>query len=401
MHPGAMTHGEMETVAGERVSWLSMRRFLRKACTLVDKAPMILTRRSSVALVLILGLGLVLAPAGSAGWALDLSAFQNFLKGTPQPQSQPRYRGPAAASLLPAQEPRIKPVRRIADDADASYRGTKLVTLGDNARQQEGLDLPPDTRIPEGLRPLLNDRKYPRQGISLTGNSGAILVPSPGVMEPGKSAVSVHVIPFDLYNVNDVKFADESYYDTSLKLTYGAFEGFEIGIDKTFGNQDRYDIKEPVYVNSKYQVPGNVTFGGNFCTDSQSGYHSVWVEAGVPVAWIGVGTNFGARNYRFSYNGTDELARARFGGYNYEYNRAEGWADPVFFMVGGAIPMSNYTHFVYDFNGDRFSLGLRFNYQHVLYFDAAYVSDGDYERLPGPIAHKRLQNFIFGGSLVW
>lgn len=345
--------------------------------------------------------------AGVAAQALDLTAYQGYLKNPPpaaptRAPARPVARAPApAAAPAVSAVPGLPPVRALADDADASYRGGTIMTLEDPRRDREGFALPADTRIPEGLRPLLNDRKYPRQGISLAGNSGSILVPSPGVLEPGKSAVSVHAIPFDLYGINDQKYEDENYFDTSMKLTYGAFEGFEIGIDKTFANQDRFDLPEPVYVNAKYQVPGNITCGGSFCTDANSGYHSLWVGAGVPVAWVAVGTNFGVANYRFSYNGYDKLARSKYGGYNYKYDRAEGYADPVFFLIGGAIPMSRNAHFVYDFNGDRFSLGFRFNYQHVAYFDAAYVADGDYERLPGAIAQKRLRNFVFGGSIVW
>ncbi len=340
----------------------------------------------------------------ASGQALDLSAYQGFMKGA----GQNRARTPAAPAPAPVAPvaglpgpDRLPQSRPLADDADASYRGGTVMPLYGAATGRGGFSLPQDTRVPAGLRPLLNDRMYPRQGISLSGNSGAMLVPSPGVLEPGKSAVAVHAIPFDLYNVNDAKFNDQDYFDSSLKLSYGAFEGFEIGVDKTFANQDRYDIAEPVYINAKYQVPGNITFGGSFCTDSQSGYHSVWVGAGVPVAWAAVGTNFGAGTYRFTYSGSQKLKRAKFGGYNYKYDRAEGYADPVFFLIGGAIPMSNSLHFLYDFNGDRFSLGFRFNYQHVLHLDAAYVSDGDYERLPGAIAAKRLRNFLFGGSIVW
>ncbi|RCK81208.1 MAG: hypothetical protein OZSIB_2077 [Candidatus Ozemobacter sibiricus] len=340
------------------------------------------------------------------GQALDLSAYQGFMKGagrnrspaSPSPPSAP----PSVAPVAPLPGPeRLPPSRPLVDDADASYRGGRVMTLYDANTGRGAFSLPQDTRIPEGLRPLLNDRKYPRQGISLSGTSGAMLVPSPGVLEPGKSAVAVHVLPFDLYNVNDVRYTDQDYFDTSFKLSYGAFEGFEIGVDKTFANQDRYDIAEPVYLNAKYQVPGNITFGGSFCTDSQSGYHSVWVGAGVPVAWAAVGTNFGAGTYHFFYSGAQKLKRAKFGGYNYKYDRAEGYADPIFFLIGGAIPVSNSLHFLYDFNGDRFSLGFRFNYQRVLHLDAAYVSDGDYERLPGAIAAKRLRNFLFGGSIVW
>ncbi|HOY67455.1 MAG TPA: hypothetical protein PLP29_11230 [Candidatus Ozemobacteraceae bacterium] len=336
---------------------------------------------------------LLLWGAGS-GFGVDLAAFQGFMR---TPAGAPARSRPATL-----QAAKLEPVRMVGD-ADASYQQqNQLVTLG-NARQgpQDTLSLPPETRVPEGLRPLLTDRKTPRQGVGLSGSTGAQLVPSPGVLEPGKSAVGVHVLPFDLKGINDESVGEESYMDTSLALTYGVMDGFEFGIDKSFGNQDTYDVNEPVFVNMKYQVPGNLTLGGSFCTDSQGAYHSVWVNAGVPVAWVGVGANFGPGEYHFSYNGWDKIKRAKYGGYNYDYNSGKGYADPVFFMVGGAVPISDAAHFIYDFNGDRFSLGFRFNYQKIVYFDASYISDGDYERLPGAIAHKRMRNVTFGGSLVF
>jgi len=121
----------------------------------------------------------------------------------------------------------------------------------------------------------------------------------------------------------------------------------------------------------------------------------------VPAIWVGLGANFGTNDFRFSYNGYEVIRRAKYGGYNYDYGKGTGYADPVFFMVGGALPMNPYSDFVYDFNGDRFAVGMRFNYQHVAYIDAFYVSDGDYERLPGPVSHRRTRNFVFGGGVAF
>lgn len=339
--------------------------------------------------------------AEMSAFAVDLTKFQGYMQARNgyQPVRAPRpSSGNSVGSVVSGRN--IVP-KLSYQDADAAYRYDKLTDLSRNRDERDELTLPAGTRIPESLRPLLADRTHPREGISLNGLSGSILVPSPGVLKVNKGALSVHTMPFDLYDVNDNKYTDELYYQTNVKLVFGAFEGFEIGIDKDFANQQRFDVPEPVFVNMKYQVPGVVTLGGNFCTDSEGGYHSVWVGAGVPAVWVGAGVNFGAREFRFSYNGYDKLARAKLGGYNYDYNKAEGYADPAFFFVGGTVPMTANSAFVYDFNGDRFSLGLRLNYQKIVFFDAAFVSDGDYERLPGAIAHKRIRNFVFGGSLVF
>lgn len=353
-------------------------------------------------------LGLLLG-AASPSFGLDLSPFREFLGNRQDVAPAPKKVGQRPwLPLTPVPEAARREVspeqggpRVLTEDADASWKGNQLVTLGDKPKpSQDSLSLPASTRIPEGLRPLLTERRTPRQGISMTGGSGGMLVPSPGVLEPGKTAVAVHAVPFTLYDVTERRLDDASYFDTVAKLVYGLSDGVEIGVDKTFSNQDRFDIPEATYINLKYQVPGNVTVGGSFAA-GDTGYSSAWISAGVPVIWVGLGGNFGPTNYKFSYMGYQRLARAKFGGYNYKYDRGEGYADPVWFMVGGAIPMSNYSHFVYDFNGDRFSMGFRFNYQKVAFFDASYVSDGDYERLPGAIAHKRLNNFVFGGSIVY
>lgn len=331
--------------------------------------------------------------------ALDLKQFQGFM--------QPELTRVKPPKTVPPKKfkdvvPKNEQAAFLYVDADASYKNSKLTTLPSAKKVlSDAFTLPAGTRIPESLQPLMTDRKNPRQGISLSGLSGGMLTPSPGVLEPGKTAVSVHAMPFDLYSVNDTKYTGESYFDSSIKLTYGAFEGFEFGVDKIVGNQDRYSVEQPTYINAKYQVPGNITIGGNFCPQSSAGYSSAWIVAGVPVLWVGAGINAGPESYKFTYLGRDTLKRSKFGKYNYDYAKGEGYADPAFFMVGGGIPVNNATHFVYDFNGDKFSLGLRFDYQKVAYFDAHYVSDGDYERLPGAIAHKRVGNFVFGGSIIF
>lgn len=357
--------------------------------------------------IVISGLLAVFFSISASVSALDLSKFQNFLS-VRRPEHTRRSRS--------FRNIRTANSQTYSNDysslnADASYQnnssnngiGTKMVTLGGNRRLKDGerFLLPADTKVPKELRPLLTERKTPRQGLSFAGGTGAMLVPSPGVLEPGKAAVSVHAMSFDLYNVNNNKIKGQDYFDTAVCVAYGSQEGYEISLDKTFANQDQYSVAEPMYFNAKYQIPGNLTIGGSFCLDSQAGYNSLWISTGVPVAWVGIGTNFGASDYKFNYNGYDKLKRAKFGGYNYDYSTGTGYADPVFFMVGGAIPLNDNLRFLYDFNGDKFSLGFRFNYAHTLYLDASYVSDGDYENLPGAIAHKKTSNFIFGGSIAY
>ncbi|OGK05473.1 MAG: hypothetical protein A2W80_12345 [Candidatus Riflebacteria bacterium GWC2_50_8] len=339
----------------------------------------------------------ILLSVASSGFALDLSRFQGFMSNPRQQEAKP------APKVQDMQVPAYSSAYG-STEADAYYvtsQPGQFVPLGsgDSKRDGEHYLLPPETRVPDELRPLLTERLTPRQGVAMAGGTGATLIPSPGVLEPGKTAVGVHIQTFQLFNVNDVKYTDQDYFDTNVSVAWGVSDGMEVSFDKPFSNQDRFDIAEPLYLNFKYQAPGNVTLGGSFTGDE--GYHSVWVSAGVPVAWVGVGANFGADDFRFSYNGWEELKKARYGGYNYTYDKGEGYADPFFFMIGGAVPVNDHLRFIYDFNGDKFSLGFRFNYQNSFYLNAAYVSDGDYENLPGAIAHKQSDNFIFGGTIAF
>ena len=360
----------------------------------VDMSDMNRTKLMTTALAMVFSVA-------SSAFSLDLSRFQGFLTGSGRKNTK-QNSAPFISTRM-SENSHKQQYRSLNADATYQSNNNGLVSLGGGQPQRDGerFLLPPETRVPKQLRPLLSERKTPRQGVGFTGGTGAMLVPSPGILEPGKTAVGVHAMPFELYNVNDVRYKDQDYFDTNVSIVYGVSDGLELGFDKTFSNQDRFDVAEPTYFNAKYQVPGNITLGGNFCTDSEAGYHSVWLSAGVPVAWVGIGANFGAGDFKFSYNGYDKIKRSKFGGYNYEYDKGKGWADPVFFMVGGAVPLNDNLRFLYDFNGDRFSLGFRFNYQNTVYLDASYVSDGDYESLPGAIAHKRSGNFVFGGSIAY
>lgn len=333
----------------------------------------------------------------SNSFALDLSKFQPFNRRQSQPALEQQLYNNDNNNQIQL------PERLVSLSADSNYqeRHDGMVTLGARPRRDgERYLLPPETRIPKELRPVLTERRTPRQGMSMHGGTGATLVPSPGILEPGKTAVGLHVMAFDLRNINDVKYTDTNYFDTKISIAHGIESGAEVSIDGTFDNQDRFDLPQPVYINAKYQVPGNVTVGGSFAI-SGAGYHSLWVGAGVPVAWVAAGLNFGEDDYRFTYSGWDKLKRAKYGGYNYDYSKATGYADTVFFLIGGAVPLNDNLRFVYDFNGDKFSLGFRFNYIDSFYLNASFVSEGDYENLPGPIAHKRAKTFVFGGTLVY
>ena len=350
---------------------------------------------------LIFAIAITLLEAANSGFALDLRQYQGYLSGN---------RGKAVVQ----ESKRSNVVPEVSVDettnnyrslnADAYYvtsQENQFIPLGETMNRKDGERylIPQDTRVPKELRPLLTEQRTPRQGLALNGGTGATLVPSPGVLEPNKTAVGVHVQTFELYNINDIKHTDEDYFDINIGAAWGMEDGLEIGFDKTFTNQDHYNLEEPFYLNLKYQATGNVTLGGSF--NCEGGYSSAWVAAGVPVIWVGVGGNFGCSGYKHHFVNPQKFKRAKYGGYNYNYNTGKGYADEFFFLVGGLIPVNDNLRFVYDFNGDRFSLGFRFNYSNTVYLNASYLSNGDYENLPGSIAHRRNKNFVIGGTVAF
>lgn len=347
---------------------------------------------------------LFLMSIGTSACAFDLSLLNPFAQNSNQRSSSTGNSNRVFSDLSASQSSTNFNSLNVSYNS-FSHNPANVVTPGVR-RDGERFLLPSDSRIPDELRPLLTERLTPRQGLAMHGGTGAVLIPSPGILEPGKTAVGVHVQPFELRNINDATYTDRSYFDTTLNIAYGMDNGMEVSLDRTFSNQDRYDLEEPTYFNAKYQVPGNITLGSSLVVAGR-GYHSAWIGAGVPVAWVAAGVNYGRDDYRFSFTPThrgrerDKLARAKYGGYNYDYSKATGYADPLFFMVGGAVPVNDNLRFLYDFNGDKFSLGFRFNYLDSLYINASYISDGDYENLPGPIAHKKLKNFVFGATIVY
>lgn len=346
-------------------------------------------------------LALIFAGISISGFALDLSKYQSYLKQNKKNASQQTQKLPEPVK---SQEAKILP--DIAINADAGYgNNSGFMPLNKTQKRLDGEHflLPGDTKVPKELAPILTETRTPSQGLALNGGTGGILIPSPGVLKPDKKAVGVHVQTFELYDATGNQFEDQDYFDVTISGAWGMENGIEVGFDKTFANQDRYDIDEPLYLNFKYQTGKKVTVGGSI--NCNSGYHSVWAATGLPVIWVGVGSNFGASDYKFTYSTLpgkrDKFKKAKYGGYNYNYDTATGHADKFFFMVGGLIPLNKNLRFAYDFNGDKFSLGFRFNYLDSLYLEASYLSNGDYENLPHAISHKKSRNFTIGGTIAF
>ncbi len=322
-----------------------------------------------------------------------------------QQQQKPRTSYQQPNTVYEEQE--FTPYQSVSADGNFYVQGqpAEYIPLANqNSKQGESYLLPGETRVPKELAPLLTERLTPRQGLAVNGGTGSTLVPSPGVLEPNKSAVGVHLQMFDLMDNLGKAYTDQDYFDTVISCSWGIEDGLEVGFDKTMDNQDRFDIEEPFYLNFKYQVPGNVTLGGSF--NCSSGYHSVWAAAGVPVAWFGVGGNFGVSDYKFSFSNEPgkyhgKMKRAKYGGYNFDTNKGTGHADEFFFFLGGLVPLNDYLKFAYDFNGDKFSLGFRFTYQNIINVNVSYVSEGDYDNLNYAISHKKYTGCIFGASVLF
>lgn len=67
---------------------------------------------------------------------------------------------------------------------------------------------------------------------------------------------------------------------------------------------------------------------------------------------------------------------------NAQQSRLEvvGRPDEIYFIAGGTVDLSKNFQWLYDFNGDIFSTGVRLSFD-TLSFQVNWVSSGDYDTL--------------------
>jgi hypothetical protein len=154
--------------------------------------------------------------------------------------------------------------------------------------------------------------------------------------------------------------------------------------------------RERLYWTFKYGIEtGAFPLALSFVVPSSKiDYSSALVSAGWNAFYFGIGTNYGGRKLEeLSFTTVNNFGTAMFGGYrlrsvlanrNVQTSQSlvEGKPDPFFAFAGGQVPLGKNVHFLYDYNGDRFSSGFRFSID-ASTFEVNYVSNGDYDTLFG------------------
>ncbi|MFC1742702.1 hypothetical protein ACFL35_01815 [Candidatus Riflebacteria bacterium] len=229
-----------------------------------------------------------------------------------------------------------------------------------------------------------------QSAINLHGQTGALLTPSPITLEQGKHQGAFHFWPYQRVNLNGQKI--EELAELSFKYNYGVLENFEVGIEKSY-TQDSQVPERGLCLSAKYSFP-KISISAGLLSE-QSAYTHIYLVAGEKYAYIGGGMTTGP-DYRFSLRRPQKFKYGRFGGYDYNKFQGSGHPDDFFVFLGGEFSVTEWVDFVYDFDGNRFGSGLRFNWKDMYYADLFFISDGDYNDLPPGITRRDQRNLILG-----
>jgi len=221
---------------------------------------------------------------------------------------------------------------------------------------------------------------------SAIGATGGLLIPSPVTLTPETYEFGLHVEGFQETNMST---RDRSMAaDISMKLNFGVYDNFEMGIEKMArSNSDVRD--DQLYVQFKYRLPAetfNLSVGAALATGGRD-YHSAYVVGGWKALYAGVGLNFGGRRLEeLTLSTIRSFGTAKFGGYaisRVNRNGTEtfvGAPEEFFALFGVDFNLSNYVDLLMDYDGDRFAAGFRINVKD-LNFDLAYVSQAEIDSL--------------------
>ena len=119
---------------------------------------------------LILAVSAMLLGAVGSGFALDLSQYQGYLSGNRRKAAVQEQKQSNVLPEVPSNNYR-------SQNEDAYYvtsEQNQFIPLGNNQPQKDGerFLIPPDTRVPKELKPLLVEQRTPRQGLALNGGTG-------------------------------------------------------------------------------------------------------------------------------------------------------------------------------------------------------------------------------------
>jgi len=196
------------------------------------------------------------------------------------------------------------------------------------------------------------------QDASIIGPTGYLLVPNWKTLKENTGNAAMHI-----------------YYPTSnnttkmakiLKFNYSPVKNLEIGAAKFFTDLPNLSSLDP-YFSLKYSFSGNFCAGAIFDASSQNddvyyknSYYAVYGFSKKRFSMtIGGGVNAGKSN-AFAHFGDADATDS----------------DRGFVIAGADFKLTKEMKIVMDFNGDRYSYGLRYHKKNY-YFDIAMMQKGD------------------------
>ncbi len=233
------------------------------------------------------------------------------------------------------------------------------------------------------------------------GSSGGLNVPDPETLPKEEYQLQLYAEFFDETNLNTGALANTA--DLSFVVNAGIYDDLELGLKRT-ARQNSPLANESFQLTGKYRFPVdtyNITLGTSIATSTPD-WSSVYLTAGWKSLWFGFGYNFGGKRLReVTRSRLGQVGTSSFGGYSVRSARNSqgqevitGQPDSVFGLFGLNVKLSENLRALADFDGDRFSGGVRFNIKDVN-LDLAYVSQKEKDSLLG----RTSQNFQFGAGV--
>ncbi len=236
-----------------------------------------------------------------------------------------------------------------------------------------------------------------------TGLSGAIFTPSP------------HVRPIDESNLSWSGYFYEEKDPSTLKIENASQNFLSMGAGITDSIEVAYSresytgatsLRPRNWLSLKHRLPveSMPMAVSAIMSTSERDYSTVMFSMGWRSFYFGAGTNFGGRRLQEINVGTlNDYGTALFGGYRLRsttQNRlvgantslVEGEPDSFFGFAGGSVSLGRNIDFLYDYNGDVVSGGIRLKID-TSAFQIQYVSESDYDRL-----YNRNQTGVIAGA---
>lgn len=218
---------------------------------------------------------------------------------------------------------------------------------------------------------------------SALGSSGGLSVPDPETLCREQYQLELYGEFFDETNLSTGAVANTA--DLTFVANAGVYDNLELGVRKVSRTNSPLQ-PESFQLTGKYRFPVdtyNITLGMSLAT-SNPDWSSLYLVAGWKSVWLGFGFNFGGQRLReVTRSRLASVGTATFGGYDVRTARnaqgqqvVTGQPNTVFGLMGVNFKLSEQLRALADFDGDRFSGGIRVQFKDFN-VDAAYVSQKD------------------------